>query len=239
MKTADLAIVTMTLARTSTEERVLLRSLEKLFAFGLPLIIADGGSRKSFVRRLLNISSSMASPEEKGLVQQVKAALATALHQFPEKPFLLYTEPDKYPFFEGRLTEFVARVTKSPTLGVAIAARDERSFRTFPEGQQWSESFMNGVAELSLGLKTDYCYGPLLLSRRTAEMALDAPNELGWGWRFHVMARAKEAGLQLKPESMHLPCPKEQRGENTRADRLYRVKQLRQNLAALALVFGE
>ena len=218
---------------------MLLRSLEKLSAAGRPLIIADGGSGKSFVKQLLNISSSIAVANEKGLVPQVKAGLAAALQQFQDKPFLLYTEPDKYPFFGGPLMKFVARVQKSPKLGVALAARDERSFRTFPEGQHWSETFMNGVAELSLGLKTDYCYGPLLLSRRAAELALDAPPDLGWGWRFYAMARAKQAGLQLKAETMHLPCPTEQRNEDRRADRLYRVKQLRQNLAALAVVFGE
>ena len=50
-----------------------------------------------------------------------------------------------------------------------------------------------------------------------------------------VMGRAKRDGLSIKPVTLRLPCPPEQRQENSRADRLYRLKQLRQNLTGLEL----
>ena len=94
---------------------------------------------------------------------------------------------------------------------------------------------MNEAFSWVADAKGDYCYGPLLLARRGAEMALDAPNDLGWGWRFWTMRRAHAAGLQLSIVEQNLPCPKEQRHEDSLKDRLYRLKQLRQNLEAISL----
>jgi hypothetical protein len=125
-------------------------------------------------------------------------------------------------------------------LGVAIAARDEKSFRTFPPGQRWTETFTNEVANLYFGrrdARADYCYGPLLLSPKATTFALKAPDELGWGWRFYTMALAQKNLLQVQRIVGNYPCPPEQRGEDLPEDRLYRLKQLRQNLAALNLAF--
>ncbi len=235
MRPSDVVVATITLARTRTEERTLLHSLEKLSALGLPLVIADGGSSKRFVKSLLNLTSHVVAPTEKGLVHQVKSSLATALRQFPDETAILYTEPDKYPFFETRLLEFIAAVPNSKHLGVAAAARNEKSFRTFPEGQQRAEAFMNEAFSWILGKKGDYCYGPLLLSRGAAEIALDSPTDLGWGWRFWTMRRAHASGFRIVTLEQHLPCPMKQRGEDSRKDRIYRLKQLKQNLEAVTL----
>jgi hypothetical protein len=230
---SNLTIATITLARTPREGEHLRRALAKLADLKLPVIVADGGSSKEFLRSVGEIGLTIEKSRQDGLVGQVKTALRTGLRQFPEKPFILYTEPDKYPFFEVRLTKFLSAVRPHRKLAVALPSRDARSFRTFPKGQQWTECFMNEAAELILGAKADYCYGPLLLSRRAAELSLDAPDDSGWGWRFWVMGKAARDGLQLEPVNMYLPCPKEQRRENSPSDRLYRLKQLRQNLEGL------
>jgi hypothetical protein len=233
VKASDVVVVTITLARTHAEERALRKSLEKLSATGFPIIIADGGSSERFVKELRTLCAKVVSPAEKGLVPQVKAGLSAALHQWPNKPGILYTEPDKYPFFAARMQRFIARVRASARFGVAAAARISRSFRTFPEGQQVTERFMSEAFSWIVGEKGDYCYGPLLLSRRAAEIALTSPDELGWGWRFWTMRKATDAGLQVLPITLDLPCPQEQRREDSLKDRLYRLKQLKQNLEAV------
>jgi hypothetical protein len=233
MKCPEIVIATITLARGPEEERGLLDSIQKLAATGLPLVIADGGSRKQFVRKLKALANDVVMPEKKGLVLQVKAAFFAALRQFPDKRAILYTEPDKYPFFEGGIFELIRGAGESKRFGVAVASRDGKSFRTFPKGQQEAESFMNEAFSWVIRRKGDFCYGPLLLSRRAAELALDAPNHLGWGWRFWTMQKAHAAGLRITPIELSVPCPKEQRGEDSLADRLYRLKQLKQNVEAL------
>jgi hypothetical protein len=235
MKPSEIAVATITLARTAAEESALLQSLEKLSACGLPLVIADGGSSKRFVKRLLKFTASVVSPNEKGLVQQVKSGLAAALVQFPGKHAILYTEPDKYPFFEGCLLEFIAAIPRSKRLGVAAAARDPKSFRTFPRGQFTTESFMNEAFSWIVQQKGKYCYGPLLFSRRAAQLALNSPTDIGWGWRFWAMRRARAAGLRIVTVEQSLPCPKEQRSEDSSEDRLYRLQQLKQNLQAVTV----
>jgi hypothetical protein len=233
MKREDICVVTITLARDAQEERTLLSALEKLTALGLPLVIADGGSSARFVKRVLDFNYFVVTPKAKGLVKQLKAGIAVALRQFQDKRAVLYTEPDKYPFFEGNLLEFVKAAKYTEKLGVVAAARDAKSFSTFPQGQFKCESFMNEAFSWIAKPKGDYCYGPLLLSRDAAKIALQAPDDLGWGWRFWTMKKAHEAGLRLSTIEMHLPCPIEQRGEDSPKDRMYRLKQLKQNLEAL------
>ena len=233
MKREDLCVVTITLARDAEEERTLLNGLEKLAATGLPLVIADGGSSKRFVRRVLDSNDYVVMPHAKGLVRQVKAGIAVALRQFKDRRAILYTEPDKYPFFESRLLEFVQAAKFSPKTGVVSAARNEESFHTFPAGQYQCEHFMNEAFSWIVKRKSDYCYGPLLLGRDAAKLALKAPDDLGWGWRFWTMKKAHQSGLRVSTIEMDLPCPTEQRGEDSNEDRFYRLKQLKQNLEAI------
>ncbi|HEX7859244.1 MAG TPA: hypothetical protein VF773_02835 [Verrucomicrobiae bacterium] len=240
MQPQKVVVATITLARNNAEERSLSTALRKLAACNLPIIAADGGSSAQFANELKQTGISVIKPRIKGLVPQVKTSLAAALEGFPDR-FILYTEPDKYPFFEGPLLKFVQLAKASRSFGVTIAARDKRSFKTFPKGQQWAEMFMNQAAEFAFNNNTateppDYCYGPLLLSPAAAKLALDSPDDIGWGWRFFTMARTKQSSLTLRSIPLNLPCPKEQRGEDSRADRFYRIKQLRQNLAALEAV---
>jgi hypothetical protein len=227
------ALVTITLGRTAQEERTLINSLKLLPTRGLPLIAADGGSSARFLRTLREIGFLVTAPKTPGLVHQVQAGLKAALKN-PQTTSILYTEPDKYPFFGAPLSTFLKKVRTSGKFGLAIAARDNKSFRTFPKGQQWTESFMNQAARVAFaGPARDYCYGPLLLSRRAAELAVDAPPDLGWGWRFWTMARVHAERLNLQLVQLNAPCPREQRHEDSHSDRLYRLKQLRQNLEAL------
>lgn len=237
MRSPHLVVVTITLSRNPAEETALLNALTVLRYCGLPVIAADAHSSAKFTKELRGLHFDVVTPRRRGLVPQVKAGLRQALLRYPGK-FVLYTEPDKYPFFAGRLYQFLRQLTRTAKLGVGIPARDLPSFGTFPLGQQWTESFTNEATNLCFGGNIrDYCYGPLLLSRRAVEFALEAPDELGWGWRFYAMARTHQAGLQLRAVEMDLPCPAEQRKEDSRSDRMYRLKQMRQNLSALALVY--
>lgn len=229
MQVSEVGVVTITLARHVEEERALLSALNVLRGCRFPVIAAHGGPGRNFIGRLTGFGFQVELSKKRGLVKQVKTGFRAALNAWPRKG-IVYTEPDKYPFFGERLTQFIARASGAD---VGIAARDARSFATFPKGQQWTEAFTNEAAELVLGINSDYCYGPLLLSRKAAKMALEAPEDLGWGWRFWLIARAKRMGLKITVVRMNLPCPEEQRGEDTRADRIYRLKQMRQNLEGM------
>ena len=227
------AFVTITLARTPQEERTLIKSVKLLQTQQLPVIAADGGSSQRFVQSLHDLGFTVTTPKKRGLVHQIQAGLKRALRD-QQVTAILYTEPDKYPFFGAPLSQFLKTARTSNDFGVAIAGRNPKSFRTFPKGQQWTESFMNQAARIAFGGPLgDYGYGPLLLSRRAAEIALDSPPDLGWGWRFWTMAKSHASDLKLQVVPLNVPCPREQRGEDSRTDRLYRLKQLRQNLQAL------
>jgi hypothetical protein len=232
MDTEGISIATITLARNPAEERLIVRSLSALKQY--PVITADGGSRPRFVSELHKLEIQIVCPQKKGLVLQVKASLRAALDA-SDNPLILYTEPDKLPFFHGPIETFIARVKKGAPAALSFASRDSQSFATFPQGQQRVESFMNESTAVILGTKADYCYGPLLLSRAAARLVQEAPEHLGWGWRFWLLGRIARKKLKFKAIDLPAPCPAEQRKENSREDQIYRMKQLRQNLEGLFL----
>ena len=227
---SEIVVATMTLARTSAEGKLLRRSLTKLVSFGMPVVAVDGGSPPEFVHFLRGLGIQSPKAKKRGLVPQVEASIATAAKL--RKKFIFYTEPDKEQFFSGPLLDFLREVKPAKRLGVALASRSARGFGTFPRAQRASETFINNVAGELFGVEGDYCYGPLLFQAELASEVNGLSVELGWGWRFHLMRRAHELGLNIEQVPVMAECPADQRKESAK-DRKYRYRQLRQNLLAL------
>ena len=212
------------------------RALERLAGLGLPVAAADGGSGESFVRFLKELGFRVAKPRKRGLVPQVKAGVALGANSLGRE-FLLYTEPDKLLFFEGALLDFIHQVRSGSRFGMALAARDEAGFASFPEWQQFTESSMNRVTADWTGQPGDYCYGPLLFRAADADRVRHAPDELGWGWRFFLLGGLLREKRRVAPLPLAVGCPPEQQ-KDRRTDRQYRTRQLRQNLDGLLLGLG-
>src|SRR4051794_29867176 len=131
MDPVRVAVATVTWARSADEETLLRRSLRLLAEAGLPMAIADTGARPAFTTFLHGLPGARVTvPEAQGLVPQVQASLALAAAF--DRPFVLYTEPDKAFFFEHRLRRFVKHIAEEEDgLGVALASRSPDSFMTF------------------------------------------------------------------------------------------------------------
>src|SRR5947209_4994310 len=124
MDTGDVAVSTMTLARDEQEEQWLRGAMPCLARAQMPVAVADGGSRKEFVDFLRDLPEfRVATARENGLVGQVKASLQMAYGLGTK--FILYTEPDKWLFFDCGMSEFVARATNARDVGVVVASRSE------------------------------------------------------------------------------------------------------------------
>ncbi|HTG44476.1 MAG TPA: hypothetical protein VK633_08085 [Verrucomicrobiae bacterium] len=234
MDAHSVAVGTITWARSPAEEKTILRALGMLATLGLPVITADAGSRPSFIAALHKLRIQIICPREKGLVPQVKASLRAALDA-SDAPFVLYTEPDKHPFFAEALHGFLRKAQAQPSSGLVFASRNPASFATFPSGQRKAEQMMNDAAALVARKAGDYCYGPILLSRAAASLAQEAPDHLGWGWRFWLLGKAVREKIKITTVKLSAACPREQRHENTREDQIFRLKQLKQNLEGLFL----
>src|SRR3954471_1822859 len=122
MHAGDVAVTTITWARSPSEEVVLRRSLERLAALGFPVAVADAGTNTAFTTFLGALPGfTVVIPNQRGLVAQVQASLALALTF--DRPFILYTEPDKERFVEQQLPEFIRRATGGRDTGVVVATR--------------------------------------------------------------------------------------------------------------------
>ncbi len=117
-----------------------------------------------------------------------------------------------------------------------MAARDGQSFATFPVGQQCTEAAFNSLASFFQGPLPDQLYGPLVLDADAVSAFIaHAPDDLGWGWRTYVIARAARAQLTVSAIVGQFPCPLAQRIEDDEGSRLYRLQQLSQNIDGLRL----
>ncbi|MFL6278516.1 MAG: hypothetical protein ACJ731_00255 [Vicinamibacterales bacterium] len=227
----DVAVATMTWARTTDEETLLRRSLALLTDTGLPIAIADAGTSATFTAFLKCLPGvSITVPNEQGLVAQVQASVALAATL--ERHFIFYVEPDKAFFFEHRLWDFLQLVPEQPAVGVVLASRSAESFRTFPPMQRYTEGVINYLCAQFLGLGGDYSYGPFLMNRALLAHVAALERRLGWGWRHAMFRAAHRDGLRLIHITGDYPCPLDQRGEDD-AERMHRIRQLAQNISGL------
>lgn len=150
--------------------------------------------------------------------------------------FILYTEPDKRSFFIDGVHLLVQQLENltHPAPGLIIAARSEDDFATFPSGQRAAETIMNELYGEALGVQGDYTYGPMLIHKELLKCFRLVPEEMGWGWRFYMMAIARQLGRTIHLCAVPGPCPPAQRSEDRTRSRRYRLGQLLENVSGLA-----
>lgn len=228
MNAGDVAVATITLVRDAEEAQLLEKALHALAARRWPVSIGDGGSPPDFLESLTRAGFTLAPPVARGLVGQVKASVRSALET--GRRFILYTEPDKLAFFETRLDQFIRSAPDD--VGIVVAARDSASFATFPQFQQHTEGCLNVLMADLVGATGDYCYGPFLMDRALAGYVERAADDLGWGWRPFLFRTAHTLGYRIVQHAGEYVCPPDQRVD-TDAERLHRLRQLRQNVDGL------
>jgi hypothetical protein len=228
----------MTLANDEQHERVLLDALQRLTLDRWRVAISDGGSRAAFVNAVASLPSfAVVPPRAPGLVGQITASIAAASSDADAAAFVLYTEPDKFEFFDEHLVNFVAAAPDDPDVGIVLAARSPASFDSFPAAQRETEGTFNRLCADIVGEQTDYLYGPFLMNRALAAHVQTARTDLGWGWRPYLFAEARRLGFRVTAVVGDFPCPPGQRLED-RAERIHRMRQLRQNLDGLIHALG-
>jgi hypothetical protein len=234
MDSSQVAIATITWARSPREEALLQRSLATLAQAGVPVAIADRGTNAgfaAFLKRLAGVTVTV--PRRPGLVSQVQASFDVAATF--GRAFTLYTEPDKEFFFVHGMSSFLRRVPQAIDVGVAVAARSAESFESFPPMQRYTEGVVNHLCTERMGVAGDYSYGPLLISRALLPHVASLGNSVGWGWRPSTCLAERRAGLPIVHIVDHYPCPPDQQCEDE-GERLHRMQQLSQNILGLIYV---
>jgi hypothetical protein len=232
MDCSEVAVATMTWARDAAEERLLRESLPALAALGAPVFVADGGSGGpllDFLRGLPHFRVLEAGTP--GVWRQARTSIRAAADE-ADAEFILYTEPDKRDFFRDGLREFVSDAPAARDVGVVMASRSAGSFATFPEFQRHTETAINRCCAEVLCVEADFTYGPFLLNHALVPHLGRAADSIGWGWRPYAFGTARRLGYRICQVERHLPCPPEQR-EDGGAERLYRIRQLGQNIEGL------
>ncbi len=233
MNKDELVIATISLARSDEEEVLLKASLSQLSLLGIPVVVADGGSPRGFVNFLQSLPNfTVLSSPSKGVFAQAKTSLLEAAKT--EKPFIFYTESDKEFFFKDGLPTMIETIDVNEATGVILASRSAKGFASFPAFQQTTETTINHCCKEAIGLKTDYCYGPFVLNTKMVAQLEEVPEDIGWGWRPFVFNTAHWLGYDIKTFEDDFLCPEAQRQDDA-AERIYRMKQLEQNIRGLLM----
>jgi len=227
MNKNELSIATITLARNEAEEELLRESLQMLARLQIPVYITDGGSSARFIQ-FLHSFSNFTVLHAKGLWPQAKTSITSAAK---ETEFVLYMEPDKQDFFSTYLSKMLQHKWDEST-GVILASRSEKGFSTFPVFQQMTENTINQCCKEIIGKNIDYCYGPFLFNSRLMSFMDSIKDDCGWGWRPYLFTIAHRINLIIRSYQDDFSCPPDQRIDNE-AERIYRMKQLTQNLNGL------
>ena len=233
MNKKDFSIATITWARNEQEEILLRASLAELANLDIPVFVTDGGSSTSFLEFLASYPHfKILSAPAKGVWAQARTSVLAAYDS--DSRFILYTEPDKLNFFRETLPHFLVQAPISDQVGVVLASRSAAGFATFPTFQQTTETTINQCCEEIMGKAIDYTYGPFLLNRELAPYLNLVQEDIGWGWRPYTFGLAHRLGFQLTHQEGNFYCPQDQREDNP-AERIYRMRQLNQNIQGLVL----
>lgn len=236
MHLKDISIATITWARDAAEEALLREALQHLAALQLPVFITDGGSNSDFTSFIQSFPQFTLVPRQgKGLWLQVASSLQAA-HQ-SGSPFILYTEPDKMEFFHQYLRGFLQQAGCDPQTGVVLASRSPGAFATFPHFQQSCETTINFCTAEVTGRAFDYTYGPFLFNRNLVPFMQQVQHDVGWGWRPYLFCLAHRLAYRMDEISGEFECPPNQRGDDA-TERIYRMKQLSQNIEGVVLAAG-
>lgn len=233
MDKKDLSIVTITWARDDREEAVLRTALKQLAELDLPVFVTDGGSGASFLAFLRNLPQvTLTDDPKRGVWPQTRNSLSAAYRA--RTPFVLYTEPDKAGFFAHALPRLLEVMGVDEQVGVVLFSRSAAGFTTVPAFQQMTETTINQCCAEVIGPPADYVYGPFLLNRTVIPHLAALDDGIGWGWRPYAFNIAKRLGYRVESVAGDFACPVDQR-EDTPAERIYRMRQLTQNIEGLTL----
>lgn len=235
MSTENLTVSTITWARNRKEEELVYDSLSALSGKNIHVVAVDGGSSEEFLDSLKKFRNiSVVKSSKTGLQNQVVESLRKA--QTSSK-YIFYTEANKSDFFRSHFDGFLSRamniVDRDPNTGIVLPSRTKESFSSYPAFQQQSESFLNTVLsefiERGVG---DFSYGPRIIVRDLIPYLDGLSRDVGWGWMTYLLLISKKLGRSIYTVDLDLPCPKDER-ENTYADKLLRLKQLKNHIEAI------
>lgn len=227
-----LSIATICWARNEEEETVLRKSLTQLAQLNIPVFITDGGSIESFVTFLQSMPQFTVCNAVKGLWPQAKTSLMNAYES--SSAFIFYTEPDKFDLFTQALPQVLTNVSLQDKTGVHLLSRSQNAFQSFPPFQQMTETTINHCCAEIISRNVDYTYGPFFINRNIIPHLHDLPQNIGWGWRPYAFVTAHKKGYSVECFEGDFFCPSDQRADDA-PERIYRMKQLAQNMEGITL----
>lgn len=227
-----ISIATVTWARTAEEKIIVMKTLEKLASFALPVIVVDHAN-SSFplideANKIKGIRIFKAS--KRGLDFQVRKSFREAAKL---GDYIFCTESDKLDFVENHAEKFLNEFYKDPR-GTWLPARSRASFLHYPKFQQNMERFIWEAASALLSIKKDdFSYGPRIFPTVLLPHLNKVKGEINCGFQTFLLAINHKLNLPLHIMEFNAEGPRDvQMGEELVA---YRIQQLEDELRGLRI----
>jgi hypothetical protein len=180
MNTREIAIATISWARTAQEAQLLHKAMCGLAQVNMPVVVTDGGLGQPFVEYLRGFRHcTVLEADRPGVLAQTRRSLQGALQL--GRRYILYTESDKQLFFEHGLGKFLPHARSRSQIDVMVAARSTASVVTYPASQRYTETVINQLCGQVIGQHGDFSYGPMLIHQALIPSLEFLEEDIGWG----------------------------------------------------------
>ena len=193
-----LAITTLSLIRSTNEEKIVFETVKTMSGLNVPIILVDGGSgerQKKCLQSLPNVDFFETSRGLRGLSERLRIAFSEGAKTAEA---LFYVHSDKVDFAKHYMKKMIDHYQTLPQHTMLVPSRTPKAFATYPLFQQNTELFLNAMVNEFLGKKEDYYYGPKLFSSALVPYFSKIKGEIGWGYEAFMYMINKRLGYQTE-----------------------------------------
>lgn len=235
-----MVIVTTTLAKIAPEfegvrAKLALKTIRAARKHGYRILTIDGGSPATYIRRMHTLGAMVKKERRPGMGNCRRQAIASGCTQrirghLPEA--IAWIEPEKHtmiPFLKKAVKLIVERKVDLVMFRISL--------ESYPPEQKFYYALGRLAFRYLTGMKFDYPFGPVIMSRRAARFFLEYKGEYGDLWDSILIPKLRiiKAGLSVVEIPIRYSNPKEQtRAEVGNMDLFVkRVRQLENLISSM------
>jgi len=191
----DLAIAAPMLIRNKEEAHIVIETISAWSTLSYPIVVVDAGSRQEYIEKIRNLPSIEIYQTNRPFSTQIQLALYKASLL---SDTVFFCQSDKLEFAKNTIVSMIDHYKTLPQKSVLIAARNKKSFSTYPLFQQQQETFLNETVAKFTQKSGDYLTGPKIFPSDVMKYLPHIKGEIGWGVEIFLTIIAHRLSLPIE-----------------------------------------
>jgi len=179
-KTAVATVTYYDLIKPDMEVRagLALRTIEDALEKNCSVVVVDGGSTDSFVKRAKDLGAVVLAQKGKGIALGQQQGINHAFVEIEPDNYILI-EPEKAGLLENYFEQIVTPIDTLEA-DIVLVGRTEESMHTITRIQRLTETKINEVLSRSLGVGADFCMAPRVWNKNSIPYFLNYTPTRNW-----------------------------------------------------------